>query len=575
MTAPLERPRDVRWFHAGPLLYGDWGTSRLYVLGLAFLFTRHSSFYFLLAMGALVLAVAWAYTVICRLYPDGGGVYSAAKRVSHNLAVVGALLLGADYVVTASLSALDAWHYFGLDGAAAARGAILSLACIGVLNFFGPRRVGLLALAIALAAIALNLVLAIGVLPHLGEARLERPHGPAFQNWRHFVDIVLALSGVEAVANMTGVMAPPVARTSRRAIWPVALEVVALNLVFGLAMNAIPGLSPDEHKEDMLRVLAERFVGPTFAGTAGFVFGILLLSAANTAIVGLVSIQYLLARDGEVPRSFAHLNRFGVPRIPILVATAAPMLVLFLEDDLASLAALYAIGVVGAIAINLGTCVFGKGLAISRGERAAIGVLAVVMCAIEVTVAVEKSHALLFAASVLTSGLTLRWFARRPRAAEPLPAAPVPFVPAAAIVVPEGTARMMVSTRGSGLIPAALAEAARRGAALYVLFVRELAISIHDPAARPLTPEEDPEASRVFAEAERMGTERKVTVLPLYGCTDVPEDLILETAASLGIDLLMVGTSRRSKLWKLFKGDVLERVTKYLPPGVQLMVVRP
>src|SRR5207302_1275632 len=55
-----------------------------------------------------------AYTHICRIYPDGGGVYTAAKSRSQILAVVGALLLFADYTVTASLSAVDAFHYFGL-----------------------------------------------------------------------------------------------------------------------------------------------------------------------------------------------------------------------------------------------------------------------------------------------------------------------------------------------------------------------------------------------------------------------------------------------------------------------------
>src|SRR5258708_38494246 len=65
-------------------------------------------------MSLLILAVGWAYTQICRIYPDGGGVYTAAKQRSRVLAVVGALLLFADYTVTASLSAVDAFHYFGL-----------------------------------------------------------------------------------------------------------------------------------------------------------------------------------------------------------------------------------------------------------------------------------------------------------------------------------------------------------------------------------------------------------------------------------------------------------------------------
>src|SRR5439155_9475076 len=109
-----ERPRNVNWFQAAALLFGDWGTSRLYVLGLAFLVAGRSSFWLILGMSALILAVGWAYTQICRIYPDGGGVYTAAKQRSRLLGVIGALLLFADYTVTASLSAVDAFHYFGL-----------------------------------------------------------------------------------------------------------------------------------------------------------------------------------------------------------------------------------------------------------------------------------------------------------------------------------------------------------------------------------------------------------------------------------------------------------------------------
>src|SRR3954469_17945664 len=108
------RPRNVGWLQAGGLLFGDWGTSRLYVLGIAFFFAGRSSFWLILAMSLLVVAVGWAYTQICRIYPDGGGVYTAAKSRSRMLAVIGALLLFADYTVTASLSALEAFHYFGL-----------------------------------------------------------------------------------------------------------------------------------------------------------------------------------------------------------------------------------------------------------------------------------------------------------------------------------------------------------------------------------------------------------------------------------------------------------------------------
>src|SRR5258705_7387297 len=109
-----ERPRNVGWLQAGGLLFGDWGTSRLYVLVLALFFAGRTCFWLILLMSGLILAVGWAYSQICRIYPDGGGVYTAARSKSRTLAVIGALLLFADYTVTASLSVLDGFHYFGL-----------------------------------------------------------------------------------------------------------------------------------------------------------------------------------------------------------------------------------------------------------------------------------------------------------------------------------------------------------------------------------------------------------------------------------------------------------------------------
>src|SRR3569623_551381 len=85
-----ERPRNLSWFGGAGLLFGDWGTSRLYVLGIAFLVAGRSSFWLIAMMSLLILAVGWAYTQICRVYRDGGGVYTAARHRSKLLGVVGA-----------------------------------------------------------------------------------------------------------------------------------------------------------------------------------------------------------------------------------------------------------------------------------------------------------------------------------------------------------------------------------------------------------------------------------------------------------------------------------------------------
>ena len=98
------RPRNVDWKRAAGILYGDWGTSKAYVLGLAFVTAQFSALPIIWAVCILTGLVAVNYAVICRYFPDGGGVYSAARPQGRLLAVVGALLLLADLTVTSALS---------------------------------------------------------------------------------------------------------------------------------------------------------------------------------------------------------------------------------------------------------------------------------------------------------------------------------------------------------------------------------------------------------------------------------------------------------------------------------------
>jgi amino acid transporter/nucleotide-binding universal stress UspA family protein len=423
MLATGERPRELRWYHAGPMLFGDWGTSRLYVLGLAYAFTGRSSFWFIAAMCALMIGVGWCYEIICRLFPDGGGVYSSARHRSQLLAVIGGLLLCADYVVTASMSCLDAFHYLGvhelrfmgmpLDALLTA----LTILAIGGLNLFGPTKTGTVAMIVALATVALTLVIAMACLPHLPSMHVESPfkHG-IWQSWVGFTEIVLALSGVEAIANMTGIMVPPVEKTARKAIVPVLVEIVTLNLILGAAMNTLPDSILNArvpsgelaHTGDMLKVIASQYVGPTFAAVSSVVFAALLLSAVNTALADLVSIQFMLSRDKELPHAFSGLNRFGMPVLPLIVGTAIPAIVVLIFPDVEKLAGLYAIGVVGAISINLGTTSTNPELPLKRWERAFMFGLTLIMVAIGLTICVVKPHARSFALLVLVAGLSAR-----------------------------------------------------------------------------------------------------------------------------------------------------------------------
>jgi amino acid transporter/nucleotide-binding universal stress UspA family protein len=561
------------------MLYGDWGTSRLYVLGIAFTLAQFASIYYIVALSILMVFVGWAYTYICRIYPDGGGVYSAAKHVSQHLAVVGALLLIADYVVTAALSTLDGFHYLG---AAHPWGWTIGLIVfIGVLNFYGPRRVGSLALLIALATVILFLIIAAFMVPHLGAAHFERPHGSLLKNWGNFVGVILALSGVESIANMTGIMNKPVERTSALSIWPVLLEVAIINVVMGVAMNAIPMATLQGHTEDMVKVLAGYYVGPVFAKVSAVVFALLLFSAANTAIGAIMSVLFLMGRDGELPKGLTSLNRYGVPWIALIVATVIPLLTLVCQTSVTSLASLYAIGVAGAITINVGTCTLAKTVAINRWQRVLMGGVTLVMGAIVVTIAIDKLNALIFATCILGTGLAARaadkgWVRFREAYPQPIPELVKEILAPSAerhITISPEQPRLMVATRGGArLVNYAVEEAERRNAALFVLFVRELAVPFPDRERTGARLEDDKEAQALFQQVKDLAKEKDVALIPIYDSGISAADAILDHAVTLGVECLIMGISKRGALWRAFKGDVLQDVMEILPEQITLLI---
>jgi amino acid transporter len=682
-----ERPRNVSWVQAAGLLFGDWGTSRLYVLGLAFLFAGRTSFWLICLMSLLILAVGWAYSQICRIYPDGGGVYTAAKHKSRTLAVVGALLLFADYTVTASLSVLDAFHYFGLplqkhaqvaESSAAANTsdtskvndardaiitesdsahtadlpalppdvtipadlkhvkydadnkqlkvdgtltadealeltelsndsawqhavhklyresqpeeflawdspglwAIVAIAVIGLFNLMGPKHTGGFAIFAAVGMVFITLLITCFALLsgkidwhniHFGTL-----HHPPGEMWVAFVSIVLALSGVEAIANLTGVMRKPVAHTARKAIWVVALEVAVFNIILALFMLAIFPLDRQAHVNDMLAFLTHFYVGPWGAWPVRIVGGLLLLSAGNTAITDMISVQYLMARDGELPQVLVKLNRFGVPWLPAIVAASVPILVLLISHDLEALAALYAIGVVGAVAINVTLCSTHPRLR-RMHRKVPMVLLGIVLLAIWVTLACTKLHALVFVTVVMIVGLSARaatkHFATR-KGAKPslLRQAIAEQLTAEALMKP----KILMATYGSDVLARpALQDCKEKDYTLVVCFIRQVSLSYKYEAKQKLTIDTDLAALRVFAKILDVAHELGVSVIPVYDTGPDAAELLAETAAMLGCEKVLIGTSRQGAIYHLFKGTFQRRLESILPPEIPVQVISP
>lgn len=667
MVAGIEtqRPRNLDAKRSAAILYGDWGTSKAYVIGLAFAFSGYSSFWIIAAMCALTTLVAVNYIVICKHYPDGGGVYASVRHRSEIISIVGAFLLIADYIVTAALSALSAFQYLGVPHPE--KFAALAIAVIGGLNWFGPKHTGGLAFAVSIPTAIVVVLLGIFSVPHLGEAwhNVQPIHGGFTPNWTAFVSIVLALSGVEAVANATGVMRlnhdsppdkPSVSHTSTPAILWIMAEVVFFTALLGLAMHALPGLHITTHdvadatidvrhpgvdatgvpgvRDYMLRYMGETFVGQAFGAGAGHVmgivvsvvFGVLLLSAVNTALGALISTEYLMARDNELPSIFRKLNAFGVPTWGIAVSTLIPLSLVLVVSDLSGLAELYAVGVVGAIATNLGASSTDRKLGLGRWERGLMFLTFLVMAVIEFSLLADKPAARVFAVTVLAIGLIMRALAREEaqrgvfvlvlvmvigvfieephagvllvtllagglilrgvlseqrarRKAKTAPAVvPLPVSRerrADETVFPSVDADMAINppllcaVRGIGkTLDFALEEARESKRPLYLLFVREQLVLTSEDRKRKWRDDDEAKVIFDYARAHANG----VTVLPGYAVSDSPADTIVDFAATVGASRLVLGAPQRSGLINLLRGNIIRQVADGLPDTIHLLV---
>jgi amino acid transporter len=601
----VHRPRNVDWKRAAALLYGDWGTSKAYVVGFAFsaagVAIAWQSMWVILAVCGLTALVAFNYILVCKHYPDGGGVYSAARDSSRFLAVMGALLLVANFTVTAAMSGWAAMSYFRVPKEFIALTTIGIILVMGYLNHFGPKHSGSVAMSIALPMFITVVIILVLSVPHLTTAHMEAPPHEFTRNWRAFVGMILALSGVEAIANLTGVMKldkgstmdkPKVTRTAALAIGVVAIEVVLFTALLAWAMLSMPHSMEHvmrERWEDMLSVLGEYYaslslgpgIGKTFGVLVGIVVGLLLLSAVNTAIGALIGLFYMLARDGEMPRAFVKLNKHGVPIWPLVLSMLLPILTVLVATDLETLMGLYAIGVIGAITVNLGSCTFNKKIDFKLYERLIMGFTFVVLFAVEITVAKVKDGALFFAVCVLGLGFGLRAWSQRRAGLRTITVSQE----LAAAVVPESVRdisprentgqKILVAARGvTNVLRFALEEAKLRKAAVYVLYVKEIAVTL--PVGLPVGVanrwQDDPEACRIMSTMMQKGSESEVPVIPVYTVSESSAGTILDLSATLGIDMLILGSPNRSRLATLLRGSVVSEVARNLPDNIQMVI---
>jgi hypothetical protein len=367
-------------------------------------------------------------------------------------------------------------------------------------------------------------------------------------------------------------MVKPVYKTASKSIWLVAAEVAVFNLVLAVAMIAIP-VSRTAHTEDMLAFMAHHYVGNWGEWPVRILGGLLLLSATNTAINGLMSIMYAMSRDHEMPEIFQKLNGFGSPWIAAAVAAGVPALVLLFAHDLVTLASLYAIGVIGAVAINITLCSIHPRLR-KWMRKVPMFMLGLMLVAIEITLAITKLHALLFATIVLVIGLVVRQFTRYAAARRPKPSL---LRQAITEQLSEGAMarpKILLASAGSSQYAEESFSIARAAnATLVVCFIRNVALSYKVEAERTFSLDTDTAAQTLFRDFLARGHRAGVPVIPAYDTGHDAAELIAEIAAMFSAEKVLIGTSRRGAIHHLIKGNFQNKLEALLPPEIPVQIV--
>src|SRR5437879_11821424 len=285
-----------------------------------------------------------------------------------------------------------------------------------------------------------------------------------------------------------------------------------------------------------------------------------------------------MSRDRELPKIFQKLNNWGVPYAATLLATLVPMLLVVAVKDMSGLADLYAVGVVCAIATNLGATSTDRRLSIKLWERTLMFATFIVMAAIEISLLIDKPNARYFAITILVIGLILRGLVLERRMKKEAEPALVPERMDVDLAAParEPVARpaiggeaILCAIRGTGrTLDFALREARKTGARRYLLFVREQAFMTEQDARRRW--QDDEEASRVFNEAKEKAGDQPP--LFAYAVSPAAAVTLVDIDTTIGASRLILGAPPRNALINLLRGNVIRAVSNSLPEEIALLV---
>lgn len=603
--------RQLTWLLAWAVVFCDIGTSVYYVPGILYDMVGNLAPMFVSAVAVGFILLALKYAEIVRRAPTGGGVVAiAGLAFGERFGALGGMLIVVDFFLTGAISSVSGFYYlssaFPSLGESIPLWASLGLIALAIVNIFGVRESARLSLIMAISALVTNLLVVVllvlqldadqwaklwrivSTTGHLGPTGMLTGFGAAW----------LAFSGLESLSQLAPAIREPVHRTAKVAMVAVIITILLTSPTLTvLSIGVLPESIKAAHSERFISELAGLAGGGFLKATVIVTAAALLLFAANTAIIGTYHVFLSLAERRFFPRRLLLRNRvFGTPHNAIIMATVVPLAVIVsTHGRMELLGHMYAFGLLGAFVLGSG------GLDVLRWrdhERGIVFWLGILVTLMVVTAwgvnLVAKPIATAFGVTLtgfgMLYGLALRegWIKEA-----------VHLVPAvsrrdrekavageahASEVVPEIVSLAMAQelkqlynsstlVAVAGRSPHVIAEAIRRVKgmgenAVYCIYVEEW------PGLFYGNVELEPSVVGVDAltMAAKQASAAGIELIPIWTTSYSLVEGVARATQQLGVDGVVIGLSRRTALYRLFRGQAIGKLSSKLPSDCRLII---
>jgi amino acid transporter len=586
-------------FLAWAVVYADIGTSIYYVPGLLFgelgQRTPSPAAAFVLATGLAVILLALKYVDVSARYPDGGGVVSVGTDAfGPGLGCLGGILISISYFLTGAISAVSGLQYLAgifpsLDHWLVP-GACAAIVLLGLLNYVGVRESAILTAFLAVASFLVNVIVVVVVSVQLDGNQwhavlAQFKSAAALPPWPLLVGFSgswLAYSGLESISQIAPALQPPREKTALRAmilVMAAILLISPLATALETALLRASEVNPDRFMFELGAAFGPRILQLSIVFTSAA----LLLGAANTSLIGCYHVFLALVRLGFLPHWLSgRSQRFNTPHRAIVISVLAPVLVIVASRaQLGILGHVYTFGLLGAFTLTSVGLDWVKWQERARGAKFWLG--AVTSLLVVSAWAINLVHQRL--ATLLGGGFTALGcayaFAVKKGligaakdgivSAEAAERSAADLGSAIEIITVDEAIDMRAMYRSSTLVALRspnlrlFQEAAARARgggenAVYLIFVDEIPGLFFPPNTGPSR-----EAREVLAIAAEFFRHAGLVAIPIWRMAHDAGASLAGAARRLEVDAVLVGTSQRSAVWHLLRGNVLESLIRELP----------